>query len=42
MLLIGKVSFTKDSLKGAERSIIRVEISKEIIKNDDWYNNANI
>ena len=35
MLLKGKVYFIKDTLKGDEKSVIKVEMIREIIKEQD-------
>jgi len=35
MTLLAKVYFIKDTLKGDDKSVIRVEFTKEIIKDDN-------
>lgn len=39
LLIIAKVFFVKDTLKGDDRSIIRIEGKKEIIKDEEWIMN---
>lgn len=36
-MVIAKVFYIKDVLKGDDKSIIRVEGKREIIKDEDWW-----